>query len=384
MQPSTIAGDALARWRWIHSWSSLVCTLFLLLLCITGLPLIFKAEIEDFLEGPSAWSAVDSVADLDAMVAQGRARYPAQRVLSVLIDDDDPVVLVRMAPSWDSVSTHPETAHTLRFDARTGNEIAADHGGRSASLILPLLRRLHVDLFLELPGRLLFGLMGLMFVVALVSGVMVYRPLLHKIGFGVVRSDRSRRVKWLDLHNLLSMLALIWALLVGVTGAFNEISSPLFSLWQRTEVLPMLRSWQGKTPPAPAELASIQSAVKQVQNALPEMRVRSIVFPGSRIGSPYHYVVWTYGATQFSSRMTIPVLIDARSGGITLIADLPWYLRALEYTRPLHFGDYAGLTLKIVWVIFDLMTIVVLASGIYLWVSRRKSSQRRTLQKAKQ
>ena len=32
-------------WTWIHKWSSLVCTVFMLLLCLTGLPLIFHHEI---------------------------------------------------------------------------------------------------------------------------------------------------------------------------------------------------------------------------------------------------------------------------------------------------------------------------------------------------
>jgi uncharacterized iron-regulated membrane protein len=36
----------LRRWSWVHRWSSLVCTLFLLMLCITGLPLVFYHEIE--------------------------------------------------------------------------------------------------------------------------------------------------------------------------------------------------------------------------------------------------------------------------------------------------------------------------------------------------
>ena len=32
-------------WSWLHRWSSLVCTAFMLLLCLTGLPLIFHHEI---------------------------------------------------------------------------------------------------------------------------------------------------------------------------------------------------------------------------------------------------------------------------------------------------------------------------------------------------
>ncbi len=34
---------------WVHKWSSIVCTVFMLLLCITGLPLIFHEEIDDVL-----------------------------------------------------------------------------------------------------------------------------------------------------------------------------------------------------------------------------------------------------------------------------------------------------------------------------------------------
>ena len=33
-------------WVWAHKWSSLICTAFLLVLCVTGLPLIFRGEID--------------------------------------------------------------------------------------------------------------------------------------------------------------------------------------------------------------------------------------------------------------------------------------------------------------------------------------------------
>ena len=36
---------AIKVWSWLHKWTSLVCTAFMLLLCLTGLPLIFHHEI---------------------------------------------------------------------------------------------------------------------------------------------------------------------------------------------------------------------------------------------------------------------------------------------------------------------------------------------------
>ncbi|KAF1048691.1 MAG: hypothetical protein GAK38_01135 [Xylophilus sp.] len=71
------------------------------------------------------------------------------------------------------------------------------------------------------------------------------------------------------------------------------------------------------------------------------------------------------------------MLVDARSGALTKVLEMPWYLRVLELSRPLHFGDYGGLPLKVLWAALDALTIVVLGSGLYLWFARRRHSQER-------
>lgn len=76
-----------------------------------------------------------------------------------------------------------------------------------------------------------------------------------------------------------------------------------------------------------------------------------------------------------TSRLVSPVLVDARSGALVSAVAMPWYLRALELSRPLHFGDYGGMPLKIIWVLLDLVTIVVLGSGLYLWLSRSRAAR---------
>jgi uncharacterized iron-regulated membrane protein len=103
------------------------------------------------------------------------------------------------------------------------------------------------------------------------------------------------------------------------------------------------------------------------------MTANSVIFPGSPFGSPYHYLIWTKGREALTSRLFSPVLVDARSGKLAAVVEMPWYLRALEVSRPLHFGDYGGVPLKILWALFDLATIIVLGSGLYLWLSRRSS-----------
>ena len=52
---------------------------------------------------------------------------------------------------------------------------------------------------------------------------------------------------------------------------------------------------------------------------------------------------------------------------------MPWYAQALFVSQPLHFGDYGGLPLKILWAVLTLFTIVVLGSGLYLWLGKRRA-----------
>lgn len=76
-----------------------------------------------------------------------------------------------------------------------------------------------------------------------------------------------------------------------------------------------------------------------------------------------------------TSRLNTPVLVDGATGALTTVARMPWYLTALELSRPLHFGDYGGMPLKIIWALLDLITIVVLVSGLYLWLARRRATE---------
>jgi uncharacterized iron-regulated membrane protein len=364
------------KWFWIHRWTSLICTLFLLLLCVTGLPLIFGEEIDHFLTPPPAYAVLPAntpMADLDAMIRVAQQRYPKDVVSYVYIDDDEPQVVVNLLPDFDAA---PDQDHSLHFDARTGGLLKdAPPASQQPKTFIALMYSLHTDLFAGLPGELFLGLMGLLFVVAIVSGVVLYGPFMRKLKFGTVRGHRAQRLKWLDLHNLLGIATGAWLLVVGVTGVINELSTPLFGLWQMTDVKQLLQQYNGTEAAEQHHLKSLQEAYATARKAAPDMQITSVVFPGNTFGTPYHYLVWTKGSTPLTSRLFSPVLIDARDGHLSNVVKMPWYLRGLEVCRPLHFGDYGGLPLKILWLLFDLVAILVLISGIYLWFVRRKSQE---------
>ena len=193
---------------------------------------------------------------------------------------------------------------------------------------------------------------------------------MRKLAFGTIRREGSLRLTWLDLHNLLGIVTVLWALAVGATGVINTLDRPLLAYWQQTELAGMIAPWQGK--PAPARVQAVDEVVKRAEAVAPGMVVRFVAFPGTPFASPHHYMVFMRGQEPLSARLLKPILVDAETAQVTESRDLPWYLTALLLSQPLHFGDYAGLPMKILWTLLDLVTIVVLGSGLYLWLRRRQ------------
>ncbi|HBT32374.1 MAG TPA: hypothetical protein DEB15_05845, partial [Pusillimonas sp.] len=69
-----------------------------------------------------------------------------------------------------------------------------------------------------------------------------------------------------------------------------------------------------------------------------------------------------------------PVLVDAQTLEVTDNRPLPWYMTALLLSEPLHFGDYGGMPMKILWAVLDVITIILLGSGLYLWLARGRKA----------
>lgn len=365
---------SLRRWIWVHKWSSLVCTLFLLVICVTGLPLIFSDEISDLLYDGLPYANLPSNtrnASLDTFVQSAHRLYPGESVLSIFVDDDEPKAVVFMAPSLDAYLANRKVGHLIRLDSRTAEPLKqykpADQAGIT---FMGIMLSLHTDLFAGLPGELFMGGIAVLFVIALVSGAVIYAPFMRKLPFGTIRAGRSR-ARWLDYHNLVGVVVLAWLLVVGLTGAINELTTPIFALWQRTEVQGRLSQFKDAKTPAINELISPRAAFEIASKAVPGMRPMTLIYPGSPAGTPFHFLVWMKGGQALTARLFKPVLIDARTGRFDGVVTMPWYLQALQISRPLHFGDYGGMPLKILWAVLDISAIAVLATGVYLWLSRR-------------
>ena len=360
--------STIRAWYLVHKWSSIVPTVFLLMLCVTGLPLIFHDEIEG-LEGvdyetalpgpPSAESGVP----LDTMLATALAERPGEVPLFMAFSQESPLLTVTTGPVPDAPG---EDMTLLFFDRATGESLGPAPGGG----IMEFLLQLHTDMFLGQPGMWFLGVMGALFVIALVSGTVLYAPFMRRLAFGTLRTDRSRRVGRLDQHNLGGIVVLAWALVVGGTGMINAFADPLVDSWREGELAEMTAQYGGAEALAPEDYGSLDTAMAAAKARLPGQSPQFIGFPGGDWSTARHYAVFFQGDRPLTENLLTPALIDAETGALVDARSMPALNQALMMSKPLHFGDYGGLPLKIVWALLTLATIWVLWTGVLLWWRR--------------
>ena len=356
----------LRAWSWLHKWSSLVSTVFLLVLCLTGLPLVFHHQIGAWLGTEVVSPALPANAPrvtLDQVMAAATSRFPSKVGMYVSQEpDDDTIWYVTMGDTPTSTTDLKQVA----VDARTGAALAEPRLDRGLMFVI---HEIHVDLFAGEWGKLFLGFMGLLMLAAIVSGVVLYAPFMRKLRFGEVRRDRSPRVKWLDLHNLLGIVTLAWAIVVGATGIVNTWADLVIEHWRNDQVGELLARYRGQPPVT--QLGSLEKAFANARAREPGMKIAFIAFPGTAWASEHHYGVFLRGRTALTQRLVRPVLVDAVTGEVAASREPPWTMNVLMLSQPLHFGDYGGVPMQWLWALLDVLTIIVLGSGLVLWLGKR-------------
>lgn len=350
----------------VHRWCGLIVSANLLVLALTGLILIFHDEIDGALGVVPEAAAGSSTISVARALELARATRPNAKPVYLFQDQSEHPGLMFVGLS-DGPRTF-EAAKPVTVDLRSGQVAKAiDFDGSFTGVVL----RLHAELFAGPVGRLLVGAIALAFLISLVSGALVYGPMMKKFAFGLIRRDKARRTLYADWHKLLGAATFGWTFVVAATGLMLSLGSVLLQYYSVTE-LAALGAPYAKEPIA-LDLSRVDQAL-QAAERVDSSRTWSIVaLPGSDLASPRHYSVLLKGGSGLEERMLTLTLVDARDPSRLESHRLPLYLRAVLLSEPLHFGDYGGLPLKLVWALFSVATIALAGGGVWtFWLGRRE------------
>ncbi|MEM6557077.1 MAG: PepSY-associated TM helix domain-containing protein [Pseudomonadota bacterium] len=230
-------------------------------------------------------------------------------------------------------------------------------------------RDMHRYLYLpKVVGLTLVCSMAIILIISLYTGLKTsrnWRTLMTRI-----RVSKGARTAIGDAHKAAGLWSIWFFVLMVTTG-----------LWYYAEFL-----GTDFEPPAPPELREIADVTNDVimdpsadeilriaQEAYPELNVTSInysVLPGSAIrvmGKAGNPIVRQRANAVYIHPETLDVLHVRRS------RDLPAVQWTNQIADPLHFGDFGGLPLKLVYFVFGAFMTGLSVSGVWLTWKRLKS-----------
>ncbi|WP_339925486.1 PepSY-associated TM helix domain-containing protein [uncultured Cyclobacterium sp.] len=249
------------------------------------------------------------------------------------------------------------------------------------------LYRLHFFAQLNFYGRsgyLLAGIVAFFFLFAVVTGVLVHWKKIVS-NFFMFRPKASIKNLWTDAHTALGILGLPYQFIFALTGVYlivgTTIMSPAivkFIYEDNTEKAyddfgfnPPKYSFSGKT--LQSEYA-INPFLKETKEKWPQFDIRSVTI--YNYGDQNMHVSFS-GMADFDRKFASAGIVTYKvSTGEVVSEENPF--KAVSYIdgsravlKRLHFGDFGGISVKLIYFILGMITCFVIISGVMIWLVAR-------------
>jgi uncharacterized iron-regulated membrane protein len=347
----------------IHSWLGLVCGLGLLVIGVTGSLLVFREELErlfhrDVVELPAP---VEQRLSLDQLRSRAEEQLKGYEITGWLVRPETQRHLA------DAIWVVPHGSREWQFatiDPSSGKMISAPRENTSA--VTGWLLQLHYTFFADHAGMIVTAVFGAALCLLGISGVWLYRDFWRN--FFTLRWGRSARILFSDFHKLVGITSTVFNLVLGFTGAY----------WNFTHVIGEELAGHEEPPPMVNRLygedISIDAMLADARAKLAGYEVGYIGFPWQPGGD-----IILYGSFPddgpLRSQYGTTVVYDAHSGAHKSTRDIrtaDWWSQTTDAFTPLHFGNFGGLPIKIIWSLAGLAPGALAISGSAIWWLRRR------------
>lgn len=343
-----------------HSWMGIAIGALMYWVCLSGTLAVLSHEFERW-ETPevSEYTEVNPEAIETAYRSFMEGQEPTEHAYILLPRPDMPRTLL--------ISDH--SARVLNADGSLGEPAAHPW--------THLLTDLH--LYLHLPsswGMILVSTLGAMLFALIVSGLLAH-PRLFKDAFHFRRKGNAR-LEQTDLHNRLSVWGLPFHIMIAVTGAFYGLASLLS--WVAAEAFyegdteAVIEEVYGGHPdltPNEGPLAIAKTLQDAIDRA-PEDTTPIYVTVEHPDTEEEHLLVGTH----YPDRLIYAEQFYYDGAGNFLnkvgFSDGEPGRQAIFSVYRIHFGHFGGLGVKLLWIVLGLALTVISASGINIWLTKRK------------
>lgn len=377
MKPDNKDKDQKLLWR-IHHWTGLYAGIIIGILCFTGAVAVFIPEIDSLIlknyysVSSSQISDPSALPRINKALAETKRKYP--KMSGLLIDMPEKAGQVATFSFSVKGEKKSDNKFYYLFIDPVKDKVLGSRDRQNS--LANYLRQMHVRLYEGFWGRQLVGLGGIAFIVVTVTGFLIYGKFMKKQPYPKIRK-KNTRILMADWHKILGITALAFNFVIACSGAWLGLQ-------------PKLMQWFDIKAPNdhefdkvmdPKEDAKIKvdwdEVFKAVRQEFPELKpgyirasedgTATIEIHGSIEGQVYEKNINTLVITKKTYQ---PVFkCDLRNAS--------FIDKFYSVQEALHFGDFGGLGLKIVYTILGLISAFLSISGFVVYLSRTDKKEKR-------
>lgn len=234
---------------------------------------------------------------------------------------------------------------------------------------------LHSSLALGIPGILLTGVLGVVFLISTLTGWIIYGPFMKALIFGAIRRGKAAHMRFADMHKLVGMAALAFNLVMAVTGI--GLTLGLFAIQMQVRAdLKTIESLAGTivpTDPPP----SADTARAAAQTVFPAHTVTVLDYPGPETIQG-EKVFTFFAALDPASPGLLPEIgiITAEETPRAQVYPLHWWMEAILIGAPMHTGSYGGRPMLAAYLLFSLSSGFLSLSGYFMYIAKWRRHRR--------
>ena len=259
----------------------------------------------------------------------------------------------------------------IMYDVRTGeifNRKERVYHVQGIETMLRWAHLLHTQLGTAgMAGKHFLALMCLLAILSMISGVILYAPMMKGLAFGTIRKN-ARRVLWSDWHKYVSAIALVWALVLCLSAVFIASYSVGSRNYHRDAHIAAMEAFSSYVPfgiPITPE-----DALLRVQNAYPDKNILTMSLP-ERDHGHYTFHIADPPAKPTNFVLDEMVFLPDDRGAEPLLVPPPDWLRMTPIFLNLHIHNHDTIPLKIIWAAMLLLTAAMIVTGcVLLWTRK--------------
>lgn len=353
----------------IHNWLGLKLFLLLAVVFVSGTLAVYRYEIDWLLYPEMRVEPGPSLASLDDIAAALDEAYPDWGFGAEI-----PTGVGAGNLAIGVLGISPEKGLRLIWVDPYRAVVQGD-----TSLMTPgaFFAKLHRDLFAFDWGLLVVCATAIVMLVSLITGLIAYR----RFWLGFLRWPRFRtlRIAMVDLHKLVGLWSLWFAIVITLTGLWyfwTLIGEPMFHFPQAMETRASYMMTDQRVTARLASLGpeiprkiSLDDALRRATAAYPDFISTYVSLPETQ-GAPY---IFHGNHGEFLALYATTIAVDTFSGKVlgAKLANEASTLNRIGYmVNPLHYGDFGGMISKTIWFVGGVALSSLVITGIVIYWCR--------------